>query len=427
MILWLATALALAGTCELEAEAQASFQEVQVRAEGVMVVLELWADGAPQGWLQSSLDQLEQRGLPATVVASPDLMVAADFPLSPLVRESHDHALALRFDLPPRQEPGPDGLSPTQLRQAAREVRKVLGQRIRTVAAPSPGRLPEALLRKAGYRQILDLDGPSTAEVRGAVQYEDQLGIGVVVPAGPYVGPCGPDPKVGPFTPRAADRAGRALGQAAGTQGVAALRVALDGARGVDTDAEVLGRWLDEVVLPSGALVVAPAEVWRASNRAQRGETIDRGAPAGRLVTLDELHLAADFLADVHAVPRALPGGLNPTEAWLGMATWLADRSEGEVVRLGELGGPASSANTVLDGPVQLPEEAVRETARAILAGLPDRVPSALPVDGQLLTAGELLLLFASTLRGDDPPTTRPVAVPEPHEDGLGWGRATLP
>ena len=57
---------------------------------------------------------------------------------------------------------------------------------------------------------------------------------------------------------------------------------------------------------------------------------------------------------------------------------------------------------------------------------LPERIPAALSVDGKLLTAGELLLLFASAVR-EESPSTRPIAVPEPNESGLGWGKSTLP
>jgi hypothetical protein len=53
-------------------------------------------------------------------------------------------------------------------------------------------------------------------------------------------------------------------------------------------------------------------------------------------------------------------------------------------------------------------------------------VPAALAIDGHLLTAAEVLLLFASAVRGEDPPTTRPVAVPDPNADGLGWGSSGL-
>ncbi|MEZ4236507.1 MAG: hypothetical protein R3F59_10180 [Myxococcota bacterium] len=148
----------------------------------------------------------------------------------------------------------------------------------------------------------------------------------------------------------------------------------------------------------------------------------------GRLVGLDEVEQAADALSGAQAVlPRTLPGDLNPTEAYFALALALADRTEGPVVRLGALHGPAQLAASTLKEPVTLPRGEVVRMASALVAAMPAEVPGALSVGGRLLTASETLLAFASAVRGDDPVAVHPVDPPEPNQRGLGWGDATVP
>ena len=95
-------------------------------------------------------------------------------------------------------------------------------------------------------------------------------------------------------------------------------------------------------------------------------------------------------------------------------------------MRLPAIQGPATLAAHPPQ-PVQIAREPAVELAKALLARLPERIPSALPVDGQLLNAPALFSLYASLVRGDDPGTARPMAVREPNAPGLGWGDATSP
>nr|MBA2321696.1 hypothetical protein [Deltaproteobacteria bacterium] len=80
-----------------------------------------------------------------------------------------------------------------------------------------------------------------------------------------------------------------------------------------------------------------------------------------------------------------------------------------------------------LPGPITLPPGAVKAVGAALLADPPAALPSALPCDGRLLTAAELLLALASLVRGEDPVRVHPIEVPEPNAPGLGWGAAGLP
>jgi hypothetical protein len=121
-------------------------------------------------------------------------------------------------------------------------------------------------------------------------------------------------------------------------------------------------------------------------------------------------------------VPRKLAGELTPTEAFHAFVWILSESHEGDLVRLGALIGPRQSAQSALTGPVEVPREAVVGLASALRAEWPAEIPAALPIDGRLLTASEVLLLLASAVQDEATPTTRPIAVADPNTPGLGWG-----
>jgi hypothetical protein len=410
--------------CDLSGAPEARFR-VPVQSDRVRLLIEVWPNGADPAWGPALLDVLDARGLSATVAvpaAPPD---AASGPLLDRVRGTdHQVAVVVGRGLVPA-----DKAAVKALKRAVEPVSDRAGK-VRTIIAPTGSRGREAMIGKAGFRNLLDAKATGEAGPRMAGHFEGQQRVNVVFPSGTYEDACGPDPKVGPFTPAAADRVGLALQRAARTPGTPVVRLALNGSAGAASDAEVLGRWLDEIVAPAGVRVVTADQARHAALQSFRRPPVTEDLPevGGRLVSLDEIGTAAGALeAGASVLPRTLPGDLNPTEAYFAFALVLADRTEGEVVRLGALHGPAQLATSTLSAPVEVDRAAVAAVASALVGAMPSEVPAALSFEGRLLTASETLLAFASAVRGDDPVTTRPIAAPEPNERGLGWGDATVP
>lgn len=411
-------AVAWADTCDLTATRDAPFAEAVIADPDVRLVVEIHASGDDPAVFDALIDTLDGRGVDGALLVGAEPPEAIAARATEAAREGHEVALAL-----PRGPVVGDERSFAAdllaLKRQARAFGKRVGGRPATVASPLPRRTTEAFLGLGGYRAVLVTDGAAAAEVRRALAYQGQALPTVVLPGGPYHGDCGPDPVATPFTPRAADRATVALRHAASARGIGVVRVGVDASRATLDDAWVLARWLDEVVVPAGVIVATPTAV----RDAVLAYAVDANAPApGRYVAVDDVRAAAAVLAGADAVPRALPGHLVPTEAFLAFARLIAGEAGGGLVQLRAMRGPAAGARSMLDGPTPFARDDVTAVARALLAAPPDRVPVSMPVGGRLLSAGELLVLFASAVRGDDPPIARPVQVPEPNEDGQGWG-----
>ncbi len=422
MLTWWA-AIAAATTCDLSGSPNDPFN-VPVRAERVRLLLEVWVEDANPAWADAVLSALDERGLPATVVLQMD--PPDDDELALLARIA-DAPHEVGLDLPGDRVPSDVLAGVRSLRKAMRPFRKG-GVKARTVMAPIGSKASEAMLGRAGFHNLINSTGPATASPRIAGHLEGQPRINLVIHSGPYEGACGSDPRVGPFTPATADRAARAIQQAQGARGVPIVRIALQGARGASTDAAVLSRWLDEVVLPGEVAVVsANAARIEALQAIRRGIEEAPAAVGGRVVSVGDAQLAAESLRDATVIPRALPGELTPSEAFYAFCLIAAGQSDGSAVRIADLSGPPTLASSSLAGPTELTTDAVASTAKAMLAAMPKELPAAVPVAGRLLTAGELLLALASVVRGDATPSTNPVGVPDPNQRGLGWGSATVP
>ncbi len=394
------------------------------------LIVELWVrpDGEP--WVREMLEVLDSRGIHAAIVVPlPDDGAVAQ---ASLLREAasvgHEIVLSLAADEVPKDAQLP--LRP--LRRAVKSLGGSTEARIRAVIAPMASRHSEPLLGQAGFRTILTSNGPTTATARPAKVFEGQPRNGVVLHSGPYEGDCGTSPIAPVWTPAAADRVSRALLLAGNGGGTSTVRTSLSSTRSESTDADVLARWLDEAILPSGITIVTPSEArevaMRSFRQAGSGPTT---APApratGRVVDTATVLEAAGALVELDTLPRSLPGELTPTEAFHGLVSLLVDELEGERVRLRTLQGPRSEASSSLTGPHEVPRSTVIDLARALHEEWPSEVPSALPIDGRLLTAGEVLLLFASAASGADPAVTRPVVAVDPNAPGLGWGSAGDP
>jgi hypothetical protein len=395
------------------------------QAPYVRVVVELWVGGSAPGWGAAMLDALDARHVPGMVVVPivpPDDEMAAL--LARARAEGHGIAVVVDPALLPRDK---DSLR--ALKQAMEPITGAAG-RVKTAVAPIGNRTIEAMLGRAGFRSLVDTRGTATAEPRMAGLFDNQPRTRVVLPVGPYVDPCGADPHVAPFTPAAGDRAARAIVRAARVKQTPIVRVALDGADGAPTDAEVLGRWLDEVVIPSGASVVTAEKARLAALRGFRYPNSLPELPpdpGGRMIAVADVERAAQGLAGVTLLPRTLPGDLDPTEAFYAFAELVAGRLEGDAVRLGALSGPANQASSSLDGPTTVSAAAVRTVATQLAAQMPAEIPAALSVDGRLLTAGELLVALAGVVRGEDPVPVGPIDDPDPNARGLGWGESKVP
>ena len=415
--------MAPASECDLHAPPDQPF-EVPLAADGVRVMVEVWLEGASATWAETTLAAAVNANIPVTVMIPAGPVPDALVPSLGLVKE-HD-VLSLGFVLPASAVPQNLSTSVRPLRKSLQPAQKLAG-RSRTVVAPIGSRGAEAMLGRVGFRELVNATSPPQAGSRYAGILEGMQRINVVFPGGPYQGPCGPDPRVGPFTPRAADRAARAIQQASAVPGAPVVRVALVGAQGANTDGDVLARWVREVIEPGGATVTSARQARIAVLQALR-QNIDMShavGAVGRVVSLEDTQRAAEALLGEAVIPRTLPGDLTPSEAFFAFTLVLAGRDDGTAVRIRGLSGPSSDARSILTGPVDLSPASVRDTALALQAAMPREIPSAMPIDGRLLTAGEVLLAFASAVRGDEPVVTRPIAVPDPNARGLGWGVAT--
>ncbi len=429
MILALVAALA-AASCELDAPADTPLAVTDVRAPDVLVHLELWTEDSEASWAHALLDVLDDRHLPATLVM-PDAPIGALWEPVMARLEAHGHSTAVQLQVPTVDRAS--DASPSmwnRLKKPAKVIGRSAGTRSRVAAGTAPNRPTEALFGAAGYRVLLPGTPEPGAAGRFAARFQGQIGNTVVLPTGPYDGRCNRSPVVAPFSAIAADRATTAVRTASGSALPPIVRVGLRGSAAGPDDAAVLARWLDEVLVQSGARLVSPDELHDQITTAE----LDRmGSPSpasqgGRLLSREDLLAVANALETLGTVPRSLPGGVKPTEAWMGFLLVLAGQIEGDHVRLPAAGGPSSAARSSLTGPTEIDRQALVALATQLVAMLPDKIPAALPVDGKLLTAGELLVAMASAVaKPDQPPIARPIAHPEPNMDGLGWGESTVP
>ncbi|MCA9494388.1 MAG: hypothetical protein KC621_30890 [Myxococcales bacterium] len=412
---------ASAAPCTVDGAPDDAFR-VRPSADRVLTIVEVWAAKAPAGWTDAVLDELDARGLAAMVVvplgadADPDLLPVLDR----VGRTEHDLAIVIADSEVPR-----DKRSQRALRSAVRRVEKA-SEPTKTVIGRLGSRTPEGLLGQIGFRSMADLRAVPSAVPRMAGHFEGMPRIDVVLAPGPYEDDCA-EPRATPFLPAAADRVSLALELANRIPGNPTVRVAIVGDGGRDTDAAVLGRWLDEVLLPSRARIEtaegARAEVLAGFRKPTQAPDTSLD---GRLVDVEQLRAGAAALAELTTLPRTVED-LSLTELFAGLVLMRAGRTEGSVVRLRALEGPATLAASTLREPVDVDGDALTAVASALVGAWPHEVPSAIRVGGQLLTASELLLALASAESGAQPIATRPVAVPDPNERGLGWGRSDTP
>ncbi len=364
--------------------------------------------------LDALLALLEERGIRAA------LSVRSDAPVHlGRLEEAREAGHEPVVRIPAAEVHASPSRGPALLRKHLKTVRRSLGRvRAAEVGLGNKGR--EMVLHRVGLRTILETNGPPTAVPRRQLRMEGRLENGVVLPVGPYDPACGAPPPH-PFTPVAADRVARALhGARDGAVGV--VRLTLEPRD--EADLRVLARWLDEVVLPGDVRLWTPSEAHRrALEVLQKGRSDLRPTTGGRRVALDAVEALARVLVEARSIPRRLPGGFNPTEAFLALALVVAGEVEGDGVRLRAMEGPPLLADPQPE-PLELPRREVELLARALIADRPAVVPPALPVGGRVVGAPQVLQLLAAAVLGEDPCRAEAIAVPEPNTPGLGWGRA---
>lgn len=396
-----------AWACPEPGPPEASFVPLP-KTPGVQVIVEVWPAGAPTAWADAVLDTLDARSVAALVVLPAGLAPGEVADLLPRLGDSR-HALGI--SLPAAMVPTALGEVKT-LRAAVSPLEKAAGERARVVVAPAGSQAVEGSLAKAGFRIILDARGSTAGTPRPAAHFDGQLALGVVLPPGPWDAPTGP-PFCTPLSPASLDGLARTLERAAGSGSI--VRWPIVGRGGALADAAVLGRWFDEVGGPSGAVFGAGAEAVSAFEG--RGVTAPVSGTGVPEATLRE---AAELLATGEVLPRALPGDLSLTQVFLGLAMHAAGRGAATVV-VPSSTGPSTAAGSTTTGPEGVDRAALELWARDLTGAVPVALPAAARLGSRVYPAREILLALASRFLGDDPPTTRPVADPDPHAPHLGW------
>lgn len=407
---------ALAAPCSMQVPPDTPFAlEGRFEAGGAALQIVVHAEDVPDEVFDRLLATFAEREVEATwsVAAEGEPTQAERLALA----RAQGHEIAVR--VPPSALRAHPERGPPALRKALRPYAKAYGRlRAAEVAVEHP--MHEAVLHRIGIRTVLETNGPATATARRQQMLEGQVVVGAVLPAGPYAGACGTSPLAQPFTPASADRVTRAL-RASSRASLGFVRLTLE-PRTLD-EVEVLARWLDTVVLPSGVRVLTPSaarslavEALKARNRSQGAEPV----LAGRLVPVAVLEEAAAAVLELEVLPRGLPGELGLTEAFQGFVRVLGGDVEQGMVRLSSMVGPRSRARPSEHYVVSRTD--LEGLARAMLADLPETLPAALPAGRDVIPTPELLRLFAAAVHGDDPCRTEATQVPDPHAPGLGWG-----
>lgn len=410
MLAWLVTA-ALAAPCALEAPETAQQPPL---ADEVRFLLTIEVDGADVAWLGSVLDAVEARGgKVALIVGEPPTGA-----LGQRVREAlaAGHDLVFADELPALTHA--DQATKAEIRAAkskATELRGLTGVRPRAYALPAPSRPTQGLANAAGAR-ILLTDLPGQADATQAARLIGYRVPTTLLPAGAWDARCEGSHAVSPFGAGAADRATQALRDTAAAGRPAWMRLGLDGAHPDPADAQALGAWLDAVLAPSQARWLdldaahADAQAWLA-------------APPTRSPWIDAstLRETAAALEGVEAIPGALPGDLTASEATLALADWLVLGGPSRV-RLPAIDGPRHPSTSTLEGPVEVPREALIAALTAPYRAGWASVPGVWTLGEHSFTAAEWLVLLASAARGEEPARTAPTAPPNARSFDQGFG-----
>jgi len=425
---------ALAAPCEFLHDPSPKPMSTIGSAPNANVLVELWIDEPDEMSLGEVLAVFETRNIPITLVLSlpTDGTEKERLAWAALAdrAQAHGHHIALRI-----QEEKLKGWDATPvsitalapLRSARKQARLLLGTTPVTAAVSLPDTNAEAILMKSGFRILLEYGGASVSSPRLSSYFPNQLGSGVIVPRGPYMDTCHQ-----PFQWGSANssRVTESIQRLAGQEKQGVIRLPL---RQQQPNLSLLTRWLEKVLVPSGSQNVLASALhttrWRRA--LHQGTTpahpMTKPAPmaAQRLIPISYVKQVAEVLANTANLPAVLPQDLNLSEAFVAFIAVLGSTDSLEVVALSPIQGPEKLAVSQLGNhEFTTTDSSIKTLAKQLDTHTPQTVPSSMRIDGQMVSAAELLVLLAQTILGETNPSTGLVRVPDPHASTLGWGNS---
>jgi hypothetical protein len=389
------------------------FSNLPGALRGVSLAIELRAD-RDLGALEAALDAVSAAGGEATVVVTAELAAREGARIAAARKAGHE--IALWMDTPENAGRGMDGVDSWKRagREQLKAVKKASGARPRTALVDTLPRTGEVAMDALRFRTVrVDRTGTPKRIV-------DLSGIpgGLVLPAAG-------EPGVVDLDPVTLDTVSRRMEQVL-ERGFPTVVLSLDLAAVDEEGAAMLGRWLIEVIEPTGAKVVSARNIPLRATASTGAEDEQTPAVVARPVDLNDLEVAAAELVEAARIPRQLSPGINPTEAFLAFCMVLAEPEPPERVLLGGLNPPAEEARSALSGGETLPRASIVAAAAAIAPYLSYQVPNLIDAGDYTLTAAEFLVAMARALPGDtDPVPLVTPGNPDPYSAGLGWGAST--
>lgn len=422
LLLWLSTASASDWMgCEPPEEPPTTFETQAKWVSGFKVAIEILATESLEG-LEPALERLEQSGVSATVVVPSSLLKGNEELL--FGAQTQGHVLAMRapasqiLSTPPPAIPTPY-LDAIKAQRTA--FKKSLGDR--PVIWSTDGLLTLAGELGVEQSRLTHVIVDSQDGVAHRVPRPDGTrGVALVLPASPIgcKGTVSPDYWH-------LDHATRILMQASELR-LPALRVRLELSELDAQGLQVLGTWIDQVMLPADVSFVTVNKITAEIPQSQAPS----GPPPGRAITPEQLQAAASALAaHPSPMPRSVEG-FSLTELFLAFchraSSLYTEVEELPEIFVGPLKGPQESTRSSRKTPVTAAQ--VLAAGHDLAPKLRSYIPSFADVGDQLLTARELLWSLAWVIHtepegADELPFPAALKDPDPSAADLGWGTST--
>ena len=381
------------------------------------VVLEIPLAGSSPAPL-AILQTLEARNLKATLLVSTDWAQRHASFLRTAVESGHEIGLwySLQKDLGLTSDMTSDPVLSDwvdTMRRARKVLRKITKRRIDTIAVTFLPVTGEVAAEGLAFRAILIAERTIDDIPRRSRSFAGSVGRARIIGQGPYLDGCGD--QLPHWSPAALDRATGAVARGEW------VRIALPSNAEVG---DLLGRWLDEVVIPGKWTIQTASEM---ANKARKMADIipveqpENVVAVARSIPHETWIKIAETLSSADPLPRQPVEGINLTESFIGLVTLLAANETPTNISLGPLEPPLEVAAYGLASPKLLTQDDVRASAQLLSKQLRGRIPSLIGVGDTTLTAAEALQLMAKTVLGL-PPEATPVADPDPYAPGGGWG-----
>jgi peptidoglycan/xylan/chitin deacetylase (PgdA/CDA1 family) len=364
------------------------------------------------------LQTLEERNLQATLLVSKDWAERHASFLRSAAEAGHEVGFwySLQKDLGLTSDMTSDPVLSDwvdTMRSGRKVLRKITRSRIDTIAVTFLPITGEVAAEGLAFRAILIAERTIDDIPRRSRSFAGSVGRARIIGQGPYLDGCGD--QLPHWSPAALDRA---TGAAARGEWV---RIALPSNAEVG---ELLGRWIDEVVIPEKWNIETASEM---ANKARKMADIspvtqpENDVAVARSIPHATWINIAQILSSANPLPRHPVEGVNLTESFIGLVTLLSADDAPENISLGPLEPPMEVAAYGLGSPKLLSSDEVKTSAILLSKQLRGRIPSLVSVGDTTLTAAEALQLMAKTIIGQ-PPEATPVADPDPYAPGGGWG-----